>query len=66
MNDRERERWVRNDEGLHNYWESTRLSMTRFLCENRAELDRAIENALSQEPNHQSISYPARGALGRP
>lgn len=46
MNDREREQWVMTDEGLYNWWKSSRLSMREFIRENRAELTAAINKAL--------------------
>jgi len=46
MNDRERELWVRNDEGLYSWWRGSRQPMRAFLRENRTELDAAIRQAL--------------------
>jgi hypothetical protein len=46
MNNRERELWVQNDEGLYSWWRGTRQPMRTFLRENRAELDAAITRAL--------------------
>lgn len=45
MNDRERELWVQNDEGLYRWWKSSRLALRAFLRENREEIDRGIERA---------------------
>jgi hypothetical protein len=42
LNDREREMWVNNDEGLYSWFRSSRLSMREFLRQNRAEIDAAI------------------------
>ncbi len=47
LNDREREQWVRNDEGLYNWWKSTRLSMREFLRKVRPELDKSILEAIN-------------------
>lgn len=49
-NDRERELWVSNDEGLCRWWKTSRLSMRNFLRENRDELDRIIHEAINKEP----------------
>jgi hypothetical protein len=45
MNNDERELWINNDEGLYNWWKSSRLSMREFIRENRAELDATIRAA---------------------
>ncbi len=49
-NDRERELWVSNDEGLYNWWKDSGLSMRNFLRQNREELDQIINDALNREP----------------
>lgn len=46
MNTREREQWIDNDEGLYNWWRSSRLSKREFIRQHRDELDQAIDNAL--------------------
>jgi len=46
MNNTEREMWVLNDEGLYNWFRSSRVSMTLFLKENRNELDECIGGAI--------------------
>lgn len=46
MNNRERELWVLNDEGIYNWFKSSRLCMTKFIKVNRDELDRIIKVAL--------------------
>lgn len=51
MNDREREIWVLNDEGLYNWWRRSRLSMRAFIRANRAELDSIITAALNRKPH---------------
>lgn len=48
MNDRERELWVLNDEGLYNWWKSTRMTMRNFIRENREELTAAINKAMGR------------------
>ena len=51
MNNRERELWVSNDEGLYGWWRSSRQSMRAFLKENREEIDRLINAVLNREPD---------------
>ena len=46
MNDDKREQWVNNDEGLYNWHRSSKLSMRKFLRENRNQIDSAIERVL--------------------
>ena len=48
MNNRERELWIQNDEGLYKWFISSHRSMTRFIRENRYELDIAIKRALGE------------------
>lgn len=49
MNDREREMWVLNDEGLYTWWQSSRQSMRAFIRENRSELTALINRALGRD-----------------
>ena len=49
-NDSERRLWVLNDEGLYNWFRSSRLTMQKFVRENRAELDACIDRALAVPP----------------
>jgi hypothetical protein len=52
-NDEERRQWILNDEGLYNWQRGSRLSMTRFIRENRKEIDEAIDNVLeNRKPAH--------------
>jgi hypothetical protein len=52
-NDEERRQWVENDEGLYNWYRGSRLSMTRFIRQNRAEIDEVINNVLeNRKPAH--------------
>lgn len=48
MNDRDRELWVLNDEGLYLWWKSTRLPIRRLIRENRQELTDCINRALGR------------------
>lgn len=53
MNNTEREQWVNNDEGLYNWWKSTRLPLRQFIRENRDEIDAAIRNVTEgRKPAH--------------
>lgn len=62
LNDRERSMWIDNDEGLYNWWRSSRLSKSAFIRENKAELDAAILRALGREPGEgrQDMRNPRR------
>ena len=44
MNNNERELWIMNDEGLYNWYESTRLSITQFIKDNKDEIDEVIHD----------------------
>jgi hypothetical protein len=44
INDRDREQWLDNDEGLYDCWRSSRLSKRQFIKLNRALIDNAINN----------------------
>lgn len=44
MSIREIEQWIDNDEGLYSWWRSSRLSKRAFIRDNRAELERVIDN----------------------
>lgn len=51
MNDRERELWVLNDEGLYNWWKSERprVTLKKFIKDNREELTECISRALGRK-----------------
>lgn len=42
MNNTEREQWIDNDEGLYDWWKSSRLSKRQFIRQNRAQIDEII------------------------
>lgn len=42
MNDKDRAEWVNNDEPLYRWWKSTGQSLSKFVRENRLEIDAAI------------------------
>jgi hypothetical protein len=50
LNDSDRLQWIDNDEGLYNWWRSSRQSKTQFIKENRKELSDCIMRALNQKP----------------
>lgn len=47
MNDSEREQWIINDEGLYNWQRRSGMGMTRFIRENREEIDKTINGVLA-------------------
>jgi hypothetical protein len=51
MNNKERTLWINNDEGLYNWFKSSRQSMTAFIKENKTELDQCIDNAMNPKQN---------------
>lgn len=58
MNNTDREQWIDNDEGLYNWWKSSRLSKRAFIKENRAAIDEAINNVTSgSKPAHYLAGY---------
>ena len=56
-NDEERRQWIENDEGLYNWQRSSRLSMTRFIRENRKEIDEVINNVLDNKKPAHYLAY---------
>jgi len=50
MNNKEREMWVLNDEGLYNWWKASKMSMTKFIKENKDDLDQILDKAIHQKP----------------
>lgn len=52
MNNKEREQWINNDEGLYNWFRTSRErnSISRFIKENREDLDKVINAYLNREP----------------
>lgn len=63
MNNTEREQWIDNDEGLYNWWRSSKLSKRKFIKENRAEIDAAINNVTSGKKPAHYLAYPERPRL---
>lgn len=53
INDKERELWVANDEGLYLEQRRSRLSMRAFIRENRELIDEVIRNVTEgRKPAH--------------
>lgn len=53
MNNRERELWLLNDEGIYDWWRMSGLSKREFIRQNREELDRTIARMCDgQKPQH--------------
>ena len=46
MNNNERTLWINNDEGLYLWKNSSKLSMTKFIQENKIEIDACINRSL--------------------
>ena len=57
MNNRKREQWIDNDEGLYNWKRSTHLSMRAFIKENRTEIDQVIDNMVSGSRRQHYLVY---------
>ena len=57
MNDQDRAQWIDNDEGLYNWWRSSRMPKAKFIRENRDELTRCIENVTSGRRNAHYLAY---------
>lgn len=60
MNNREREEWINNDEGLHNWKRSSGLSMREFIKQNRTEIDAAIESVTSGKKPAHFLAYGSK------
>jgi hypothetical protein len=51
--DRDRSQWIDNDEGLYNWWRSSRLSKREFIRQNRTEIDAVVSNVTTgKKPAH--------------
>jgi hypothetical protein len=57
MNDADRKDWINNDEGLYDWWRASCMSMTRFIRENREEIDRAITPVVEGEKPAHHLKY---------
>ena len=57
MNDTERSNWIDNDEGLYNWFKSSRQSKKKFIKENRKEITECIENMLNNKKPAHYLTY---------
>lgn len=57
MNNTEREQWIDNDEGLYDWWKSSRLSKREFIRQNRAEINAAIEQVTGGDKPAHYLKY---------
>jgi hypothetical protein len=48
MNDRDREQWVMNDEGLYNWWIASHTKVSTFIRENRDAITQHINSVLNR------------------
>jgi aspartate/tyrosine/aromatic aminotransferase len=48
MDDKERQMWVMNDEGLYRWWKSERKGISDFIKEHRQELTDIINKKLGR------------------
>jgi hypothetical protein len=49
--------WIDNDEGLYNWWKSSRMSKTAFIKENRAELVACISKVTTGKKSAHYLAY---------
>lgn len=57
LNDNDREEWIKNDEGLHDWYRQSRLSMRAFIRQNRSDIDAAIIPALEGTKSAHHLKY---------
>lgn len=57
LNDEDRAQWIDNDEGLYDWWRSSKQSKRKFIRENRAEIDAAIQPVLNNEKPAHHLKY---------
>ena len=57
MNNEQRSQWIDNDEGLYDWWKSSKLSKRKFIQENRKEIDAAIEAMTSGKKRQHYLKY---------
>jgi hypothetical protein len=56
-NDDDRAEWIENDEGLYDWWKSSRLSKREFIRQNRTEIDAAIRNVTGGDKPAHYLKY---------
>ena len=62
-NDRERTMWIMNDEGLYNWYLRSHRPMSKFIRENRKEIDEAIDNVLTNKKPAHYLAYGGSHAI---
>lgn len=50
--------WIDNDEGLYNWFKSSRLPRNKFITENKKELTSCIENVINGKKPAHYLAYP--------
>jgi hypothetical protein len=50
MNNEERRMWVLNDAGLYEWWQRTCMPITKFIQDNREQIDECINRELNRKP----------------
>ena len=50
INNRDREMWIDNEEGLYNWWLSSRWSKRKFIKEYKDDIDAVIRKTLNMKP----------------
>jgi hypothetical protein len=60
MNDTERAQWIDNDEGLYDWWRSSRQNKQAFIRENRTEITEVINRVLDGDKPPHYLKYGPR------
>jgi hypothetical protein len=57
MNNVDRTQWIMNDEGLYNQYRFSRLSMRKFITQNKEMIDEVINNVLNHKKPAHYLAY---------
>jgi hypothetical protein len=57
MNDKQREQWVDNDEGLYNLWKASGLSKKEFVKQNREFITNCTEKMMCGKRQSHYLVY---------
>lgn len=57
MTTRDISQWIDNDEGLYDWWRSSKLSKAEFIKQNRTELEACIDRVLGGEKPAHYLKY---------
>lgn len=57
MNNKDIGQWIDNDEGLYNWWKSTRQSKTKFIQDNKKDLTACINMVLNGDKQSHFLAY---------